>query len=185
MRFITRFCRVALSAVLCLTLASPAYAATQAYLMIEGAKQGQFKGESMRKGGSQWIPILAVSHAVQSPRDIATGQASGKRQHTPIRITKEWGAASSQLDRARATNEVLRLVVIEFVHQGPQGKENVYQIIKLTNAQVASIERRQNRGGGAAKDTHELEEISFTFQKIEVTNENGKTAVADSWTEAR
>lgn len=25
---------------------------------------------------------------------MATGQASGKRQHSPILITKEWGAAS-------------------------------------------------------------------------------------------
>jgi hypothetical protein len=31
---------------------------------------------------------------VVSPRDIATGQASGKRMHKPFTITKEWSASS-------------------------------------------------------------------------------------------
>lgn len=31
---------------------------------------------------------------VLAPRDIATGQASGKRMHKPFTITKEWGASS-------------------------------------------------------------------------------------------
>jgi len=35
--------------------------------------------------------------AVQSPRDIATGQASGKRMHKPFTITKEWGASTPML----------------------------------------------------------------------------------------
>jgi hypothetical protein len=32
---------------------------------------------------------------VRGGRDLATGMASGKRQHAPVTITKEWGAASS------------------------------------------------------------------------------------------
>jgi len=38
-----------------------------------------------------------VSHEVQSPRDLATGQASGKRMHKPFTITKEWGASTPML----------------------------------------------------------------------------------------
>jgi hypothetical protein len=36
----------------------------------------------------------SVQHEVKSPRDIATGQASGKRQHEPVKIQKEAGAKS-------------------------------------------------------------------------------------------
>jgi hypothetical protein len=32
--------------------------------------------------------------ALVSPRDAATGQASGKRSYKPIRILKEWGGSS-------------------------------------------------------------------------------------------
>jgi Type VI secretion system effector, Hcp len=39
--------------------------------------------------------VINTSHSnIKSPRDIATGQASGKRQHQPITIRKEVDAAS-------------------------------------------------------------------------------------------
>lgn len=41
--------------------------------------------------------VTAVTSEVVAPRDAATGQASGKRQHKPIKIVKEWDAASPQL----------------------------------------------------------------------------------------
>ena len=34
---------------------------------------------------------IALEYTVVSPRDAASGQASGKRMHKPITITKEWG----------------------------------------------------------------------------------------------
>lgn len=40
----------------------------------------------------------AISGAwIYAPRDVATGQASGKRMHKPMTITKEWGATTPQL----------------------------------------------------------------------------------------
>ena len=38
--------------------------------------------------------VLNSSSSVQSPRDAASGQASGKRQHQPVTIKKEVDAAS-------------------------------------------------------------------------------------------
>lgn len=38
------------------------------------------------------------------PRDAATGQASGKRQHKPISVVKEFGAASPML-RGNSSND--------------------------------------------------------------------------------
>jgi hypothetical protein len=35
---------------------------------------------------------------VKSPRDAASGQATGKRQHAPIRIVKEWESSSIAID---------------------------------------------------------------------------------------
>ncbi len=40
----------------------------------------------------------AVSSAwIYAPRDVATGQATGKRMHKPFTVVKEWGAASPQM----------------------------------------------------------------------------------------
>ena len=40
----------------------------------------------------------------QQHRDVATGQASGKRQHKPISVVKEWGAASPMLRGNNSNN---------------------------------------------------------------------------------
>jgi hypothetical protein len=45
-------------------------------------------------------------HEVKSPRDSASGQASGKRMHKPITITKEWGPATPMLNKVRPTYNV-------------------------------------------------------------------------------
>ena len=45
-------------------------------------------------------------HEVKSPRDSASGQASGKRMHKPITITKEWGPSTPMLNKVRPTYNV-------------------------------------------------------------------------------
>ena len=50
--------------------------------------------------------MSSAAYEVTSPRDIATGQASGKRMHKPFVIRKEWGAASPQLSAMKPTYDV-------------------------------------------------------------------------------
>src|SRR5580658_5519479 len=113
--------------------------AFQAYAAFKGTKQGQFKGESTKANRKdKWSEVLAFGYSVQSPRDAATGQAVGKRQHKPIVITKEWGAASPQIYQALTTNEVFTSVDFEFTKSDGAGKETVYHTITLTNAQIVA-----------------------------------------------
>lgn len=160
------------------------------YVTIEGIKQGAFKGESPREAHSNKIAGLAYRHEVKSPRDVATGLASGKRQHGPITITKEWGAASPQLFQALCTNEVLSTVLFEFIHTTRTGEEEVYHTITLEDATVSSI--RFTTGSGesadsaktsATYDTHELEEVSFTYRRITIESVTGQTSSMDDWYE--
>ncbi|HEY6306729.1 MAG TPA: type VI secretion system tube protein TssD [Candidatus Angelobacter sp.] len=184
MHLMPRFRLVTSGAALSLALlASTAHAAVNAYIRIEGNKQGPFKGEGTRKGNNQWIPVVAVSHAIESPRDANTGLATGKRMHKPITITKEVDAASPQFFRALTDHEALREVVIEFVHAGPQGKEEVYQTVTLTDAVVSSIHKVT--GAHPGRNTHELEEVSLVFQKIEVSNKAGKKTASDDWEDTK
>ena len=46
---------------------------------------------------------------VVTPRDSASGMATGKRQHAPVRITKEWNAASLQLSAMKPQYDVKKL----------------------------------------------------------------------------
>ena len=155
------------------------------YVTIKGSKQGQFKGATDGPATKKSARISGVRFLAEtvSPRDAATGQASGKRQHKPIMITKEWDAASPQPFNALVNNEVLTSVLFEFVKTSPQGAEYVYHTITLTNASVSDIKSYVDLTDttGDPYDGHELEDVSFTFQKIEMENKDGKTMAVDDW----
>ena len=46
---------------------------------------------------------------VVAPRDLATGMATGKRQYAPVKIVKEWGAASPQLSAMKPQYDVKKM----------------------------------------------------------------------------
>jgi type VI secretion system secreted protein Hcp len=151
------------------------------YISIRGAKQGAFKGSS--KGAKGKIGGVKFSLETTSPRDVATGQASGKRIHKPIVITKEWDAASPQIFSALVSNENLKTVLFEFVKNDAAGREEIYYTITLTNAAVSNIHSYLDLTdtSGDSYDAHELEDVSFVFQKIEIENKKAKTMAADDW----
>jgi type VI secretion system secreted protein Hcp len=154
------------------------------YVSIEGTKQGKFKGESAREVHREKIAGIGFSHEVTSARDAASGQASGKRQHTPITFVKEWGAASPQIFQALTTNEVLKTVLFEFIATDESGQEEVVDTISLTNAAVTRMRRHLDVDVAhptAGRDLNPLDEVSLTYTKIEIENKRGKTMAADEW----
>jgi type VI secretion system secreted protein Hcp len=166
--------------------------ALQAWISVKGAKQGQFKGEATAAARrDKWMGVLAFTMGVTAPRDVASGQASGKRQYQSVTVVKAWGAASPQGLTACASNEVLTEVDIEFTRQSPTGQEVVYQTVRLTNASFAQIARFTGRPDGSedtpssghsgTADMMELERWAFAFQKIDVHDNDGNTSFADSW----
>lgn len=158
--------------------ASAAPAAEKYYMKVEGTKQGEFKG-NIARNGTKWIELTSFSYQVKPPLDSATGKASGKRQHQPVVIKKTVDSASPQLLQACTTNETLKEVVVQVTRTGPAGKEQLYQTVTLTNAHIPSAKKA---GGKGTKKKNEEEEIQFTFQKIVVTDTNGKVTATDDWT---
>lgn len=107
-----------LSAVLALACAAPAHAAgADITLKAEGIARAAGAGPSYVKvrssadsdgdglgdaavlrlqcSGVQLV-AAALQYEVRSPRDSASGMASGKRTHHPVAFVKEWGAATPQ-----------------------------------------------------------------------------------------
>ena len=145
-------------------------------LFIEGSQQGKFKG--VDKDGK--IICLAHSSGVIVSHQAATGQISGKRQHSPLRVTKEWSAASPQLAQALVTGEVLKSVTLKFLQpkpgtKGSTGKEVVYYTITLTDARV--IEFNQS----SSTSERPTEQISIAYQKIIWKWVDGDVTATDDW----
>lgn len=139
--------------------------AIQGNFTATGQKQGALTGD----GPKGTIILTGVTHEIVSPRDAASGQATGKRQHKPMTITKELDKSTPLLLNALVTNETLTTVTFHFT-QGGNNVGSDYMTVKLTNAQVAS---RIQIGG--------TEEISFTYQKITWTWVDGGITAQDDW----
>ncbi len=155
--------------------------ATQFFVTVTGAKQGAFKGESTQKGHEGKIPGVAFNYGVLSPRDATSGLPTGKRQHQPVVFNKVWGASSPQFYEAIFTNETLTTVLFEFFVQNPAGVQALNHTIKLTNSSLSAVRQTlpDNQPAGAL-DPRELQEISLTFQKIDILNIGGVEAT-DDW----
>lgn len=153
-----------------------------AVMTVDGAKTGKFKGTSTMRGNKGKIDCIGYGYQVSSPRDAATGLPNGKRQHQPIKIVKFIDASTPQFLESLYTNEVLKSVVIEFYKKEPDGRMQPTFVIKLTNATISQV----NQSGGVSTPEKinpgsVVEEISFTFQNIELTDQASKTTAVDSW----
>ncbi len=156
--------------------------ALNAYLSLKGQKQGDIKGSVTQKGREGKIMVIAVSHEVMSPRDAASGLPTGKRMHRPFVITKELDKSTPLLMNALVNNENISTWELQFWQPSPTGAEKQHYTIKLTNANIASINFRMlNNKNPELMKYAEHEEIAFTYQKIEWTWVDGGIMALDDW----
>ena len=161
--------------------------ALNAYLSLTGQKTGQIRGSVTQKGREGKIAVIACSHDVTSPRDAASGQATGKAQHTPLVVTKELDRASVPLHQVQVDNEIFKEWKLEF--WTPQlrastgvGAEVQHFTIQLTNASIASFAMRMPNNKHPDLTRFETyEEIAFVYEQIEWTWMDGGLSATASW----
>ena len=130
------------------------------------------------------IVVLGFDHEVVSPRDPATGQATGVRQYKPIRIVKAIDKASPLLFKALVQNQNCALE-LRFFRKDANNQPALYYTINLVNARVSSIrEWKPNVRDLSSDRAGDLEEVSFVFQTITVTYVDGGVTFTDSWSPA-
>ncbi len=114
--------------------------ALNAYLKLTGESTGEVKGSVTQAGREDSIMVIAVEHEVISPRDVASGLPTGKRQHKPLIITKEVDKSSPLLYTILVNNENITDWELRFWQPSPSGQEVQHYTIQLTNAAIAGIE---------------------------------------------
>jgi type VI secretion system secreted protein Hcp len=161
--------------------------ALNAYLRLEGEKSGKIEGSVTQKGREGRIMVFALSHDVASPIDPESGQAAGKRRHTPLVVTKEVDRASVPLHRAQADNERFKRWELDFFASGRSGGSGAgvevqHFTIELTNASISSFATRMlNNKDPELTKFETYEEIAFTYQAIEWTWKDGGLTTKDEW----
>ncbi|MDR2142311.1 MAG: type VI secretion system tube protein Hcp, partial [Deltaproteobacteria bacterium] len=141
--------------------------ALTAYLSVNGASQGDIKGDCQQGGDKKdKILLYGVDHAVEIPRDTHTGLPTGQRIHKPLTVIKHKDPASPKLFKACCTGENATVVIDQYRIK-PDGTEEKYFTTKLENAIVVAVrEYTPLTFLPDNKPYFDMEEISFTYSKI-------------------
>ena len=156
--------------------------ALNSYLRLTGETQGEVRGSVAQPGREDSLEIFGWSHEVESPRDAASGLPSGKRRHAPITLTKAVDKASPILMAILTNNENITEWRLDAWRPSRSGKEVQYYTIELVNASIAGIRQEQLNNKYKKNMKHEIREhISFTYQKIIWTWQDGGITAEDDW----
>lgn len=156
--------------------------ALNAYLILKGQKQGDIHGGVTQKGREGSILVHSFSHEITKPIDPASGLPTGKRQHQPVHILKEIDQSSPLLWNALVNNETLVTWQLKFWAPSAKSVETQIYTITLTNAIIASIREYMPDNEDPAKiKLPLLEQVTFTYQKIEWVWTKGTITADDDW----
>jgi type VI secretion system secreted protein Hcp len=161
--------------------------ALNAYLKVKGASQGDIKGSVTQKGREHQIAVHSYHHHILSPRDAASGQASGKRQHGAFTIVKETDKSTPLLHKALSTNEKfktweLRCFTPKSASSTGSGQETNHFTIVLTDAVLTGmLSIMENNLMPENTKLPLMEEVSFTYSKISWMWEDGGITHEDTW----
>jgi len=156
--------------------------ALNAYLTLTGETQGAIAGSVTQAGREDSMEIYGWSHEVLSPRDAASGLPTGKRQHKPIVLIKPIDKASPLLMNMLVNNENISDWTLRCWRPSREGKEFQYYTVELVNASVSSIQVEQLNNKYPENMRHELREhVSFVYQKIVWTWQDGGITAEDDW----
>lgn len=157
----------------------------QYMMMSVESSTNKFKPESTRSGYTDKTEILGYQMEIKSPRDVASGQATGRRQFQPVTLWKTSGASSPQFFQALTKNEQIKKIILQYYRPDEIYKQNeLVYTIELENAVISGY--RQVMGAPEfpefrAKSQGLYDEISIVFEKMTVTDNKAKTTSTELW----
>ena len=152
------------------------------YLKVKGANQGDIKGDCSQTGREDTILVYSLDHAVEIPRDTHTGLPTGQRIHMPLKIQKHKDQASPLLYQACCSGERITEFELDFYRINDKGQEEHYYTIKLSNAIIVEMREYTPMTFLAEnKPYRDMEEVSFSYEKIVWTYEPDGIEAEDDW----
>lgn len=118
------------------------------------------------------IKLLQYDESILSPRDAASGQATGKQVYKPFAVSKQLDQSSVLLWQAITQNAAVEATIL-ISHTNAQGAIEQYTVT-LSKATIASMALRKD-GAAGATNLDVVEDIEFSYQSITVM-QGGKGA---------
>jgi type VI secretion system secreted protein Hcp len=125
---------------------------------------GKIQGEAADSNYAGAIEITGWSWGMSAHSNIATGQATARRQHKPLRLYKNIDCATTSLGVALARNQLVKELKLVCRKAGT-GAALEYLVIVVRKGRVANLELEymdQSMGGTGR------EMVEITYQEITI-----------------
>jgi len=156
--------------------------ALNAYMTMETESGETIEGSSNQAGRENMMEVFDIKHGIIAPLDSGSGRPSGGRQHKPLTVTKALDKGSPLLQRLLHGSDRIAEVRIMLYRPSSSGAEVHYYSITLTNPTIVSIQldMANNRYDGAVQ-LPVMERVSFTYESITSTFEDGGISSENDW----
>lgn len=144
-------------------------------LQVKGKRVGQIEGESDRvfEDNKPRMDVTGYYFAALSPTDQGTGQATGKRRYSSLRVVRPTDSATASMLSMFATNDDITVDLSTFKAGGDALSKDAQPILKI-GLKEARLRTYTLLGGGAVGGAVEI--VEFTFREIEITSAPQQTS---------
>ena len=129
----------------------------------------EYPGSSQKEGRQGTSDVYGVDHELYQPFDEDTGMPSGIRKHGALTVLKTIDKATPGLNKALATGQNLRAVVLDWYRIDPASRQEMkYYTITLRQARVVGAKVIMPTSFDPAYESYQhMEEIRFVYEQIE------------------
>jgi len=134
------------------------------FLKIEGARQGQIKGEAHDDKHVDEIDVLGWSWGMRAATELGGSGASARSTVNQLNVVKRVDRASTALMASLRNNELIKSAVLTVRKAGQNPLE--YVVVAMQKVRLTALDVLSGEPGEGAQLT---EKLSLAFQKISVT----------------
>ena len=115
----------------------------------------------------------------------ATGQPTGSRIHSPLRVVKQVDKATPLMLHALCINKVFKEVTLDYYRIDPAGRQEVkYYTVTLKKVRICEMRPYvPNTLVQANERLHHMEQVSMVYEEIEWQWLPDSIVAADKWAE--
>ena len=130
---------------------------------------GEYPGSSEKEGREDSSDVFEIEHHIHQPVDLTTGQATGVRVHSAMRVVKTIDKCTPGFHKALCTGQNLAEVKLMFYRISPASRqEEEYYSIILRNARIVDIQPYMPMSFDPKNESYRhMEQVSFVYEEIE------------------
>ncbi len=132
-------------------------------------KIAEYPGSSEKEGREDTSDVFEIEHHLHQPVEPTTGQATGVRVHSPLRVVKLIDKATPGFHKALCTGQNLAEVTLDFYRIDPETRDEAkYYTIILRNARIVDIRPYMPMSFLPQNESYRhMEQVSFVYEEIE------------------